>query len=92
MRATRTVSVREAVEIRRLCGSNRRTNFNDLARLLLNGESNFRSPCDSKDLGVAKIAHSTTLARRVLPKGFSGMAWINFLRVQNPNPAETSRF
>ena len=30
-------------------------NFNDRARLLLNWESNFRSPCDSKDLGVAKI-------------------------------------
>src|ERR1043166_7630273 len=49
-------------------------------------------PCDSKDLGVAKIAHSTTLARPVLPEGSSGMALINFLRVQNPNPAETSQF
>jgi hypothetical protein len=59
---------------------------------ICSSESFTASACDSKDLGVAKIAHSTTLARRVLPEGFSGMAWINFLRVQNPNPAETSRF
>src|ERR1043166_6663494 len=83
--------VREAVETDAY-GLEPTHNFNDPARLLLNGESNFRSPCDSKDLGVAKIAHSTTLARPVLPEGSSGMALINFLRVQNPNPAETSQF
>jgi hypothetical protein len=43
-------------------GHQRSHNFNDLARVLLNGESNFRSSCNFKELGVAKIAHSTTLA------------------------------
>ena len=43
-------------------GDERAHNFNDLARVLLNGESNFCSSCNFKELGVAKIAHSTTLA------------------------------
>ena len=43
-------------------GHQRSHNFNDLARVLLNGESNFYSSCNFKELGVAKMAHSTTLA------------------------------
>jgi hypothetical protein len=34
-------------------GSEREHNFFDLARLLLNGESNFRLACDFKELDVA---------------------------------------
>jgi hypothetical protein len=37
-------------------------NFNDLARVLLNGDLRFGTLCDFKELGVAKIAHSTTPA------------------------------
>ena len=51
---------------------------------IANGESNFRFSYDSKELGVAKIAHSTTPARRTSSGTFAGIAPINFLRVQNP--------
>jgi len=43
-------------------GRQRGHNFNDLARVLLNGDLMFRLVSDFKELRVAKIAHSTTLA------------------------------
>jgi hypothetical protein len=43
-------------------GSEREYNFLDLARPLLNGESNFRVACDFKELDVAKIAQISTSA------------------------------
>jgi hypothetical protein len=38
-------------------------NFGVMAQGLLNGESRFLSPCDFKELGVAKRPLSTTSAR-----------------------------
>ena len=35
-------------------------NFGVPARMLLNGDLRFRIACEFKELGVAKIAHSTT--------------------------------
>jgi hypothetical protein len=43
-------------------GRPRGHNFNDVARVLLNGDLMFRLVSDFKELRVAKIAHSTTLA------------------------------
>jgi hypothetical protein len=43
-------------------GRQRGHNFNDVARVLLNGDLMFRLVSDFKELRVAKIAHPTTLA------------------------------
>ena len=41
----------------------REHNFDVMARILLNGDLRFRPICDFNELGVAKIARSTTSAR-----------------------------
>jgi hypothetical protein len=44
-------------------GLGRLHNFEMTARMLLNGDLMFRVSCNFNELRVAKIAHSTTLAR-----------------------------
>src|SRR3981081_1747908 len=55
-------------------------NFSVMAQVLLNGESRFLSPCDFKELGVAKRSRSTTSARSALRQPWSIIARTNFLR------------
>src|SRR5882762_11753374 len=49
-------------------------NFSVMAQGLLNGESRFLSPCDFKELGVAKRSLSTTSARSALRQPWSIIA------------------
>jgi hypothetical protein len=44
-------------------GLDRLDNFKVMARMLLNGDLRFSATCDFNELGVAEIAHATTLAR-----------------------------
>ena len=53
-------------------------NFGVLAQVLLIGESRFLSPCDFKELGVAKRSRSTTSARSALRQPWSIIARTNF--------------
>src|SRR5712671_610835 len=46
-------------------------NFGVMAQGLLNGESRFLSPCDFKELGVAKGSRSTTSARSAVRQPWS---------------------
>src|SRR6267378_7345812 len=46
-------------------------NFGVMAQGLLNGEGRFLSPCDFKELGVAKGSRSTTSARSALRQPWS---------------------
>src|SRR5712692_5670456 len=55
-------------------------NFGVMAQVLLNGESRFLSPCDFKELGVAKRPLSTTSARSALRQPWSIIARTNFLK------------
>jgi hypothetical protein len=55
-------------------------NFGVLAQGLLTGESRFLSPCDFKELGVAKQSRSTTSARSALRQPWSIIARTNFLK------------
>jgi hypothetical protein len=55
-------------------------NFGVLAQGLLTGESRFLSPCDFKELGVAKRSRSTTSARSALRQPWSIIARTNFLK------------
>src|SRR6267154_6071917 len=55
-------------------------NFGVMAQGLLNGESRFLSPCDFKELGVAKRSRSTTSARSALRQPWSIIARTNFLK------------
>jgi len=57
-------------------------NFGVLAQVLLTGESRFLSPCDFKELGVAKRSRSTTSARSALRQPWSIIARTNFWRPQ----------
>src|SRR5882762_2778495 len=52
-------------------------NFSVMAQVLLNGESRFLSPCDFKELGVAKRSRSTTSARSALRQPWSIIARTN---------------
>src|SRR5258705_4927641 len=52
-------------------------NFSVMAQGLLNGESRFLSPCDFKELGVAKGSRSTTSARSALRQPWSIIARTN---------------
>src|SRR6266446_7100868 len=52
-------------------------NFCVMAQVLLNGESRFLSPCDFKELGVAKRSRSTTSARSALRQPWSIIARTN---------------
>src|SRR3981081_2032620 len=51
-----------------------------MAQGLLTGESRFLSPCDFKELGVAKQARSTTSARSTVRQPWSIIARTNFLK------------
>src|SRR5258708_37971804 len=53
-------------------------NFGVMAQGLLNGESRFLSPCDFKELGVAKRPLSTTSARSAVRQPWSIIARTNF--------------
>src|SRR5258706_4404028 len=55
-------------------------NFGVMAQVLLNGESRFLSPCDFKELGVAKRSRSTTSARSALRQPWSIIARTIFLK------------
>jgi hypothetical protein len=55
-------------------------NFGVLAQGLLAGESRFLSPCDFKELGIAKQSRSTTSARSALRQPWSIIARTNFLK------------
>src|SRR5216683_2220840 len=55
-------------------------NFGVMAQVLLNRESRFLSPCDFKELGVAKRSRSTTSARSALRQPWNIIAQTNFLR------------
>src|SRR6266850_3043551 len=55
-------------------------NFSVMAQVLLNGESRFLSPCDFKELGVAKQSRSTTSARSTVRQPWSIIARTNFLK------------
>ena len=55
-------------------------NFGVMAQGLLTGESRFLSPCDFKELGVAKRSRSTTSARSALRQPWSIIARTNFLK------------
>jgi hypothetical protein len=55
-------------------------NFGVMAQGLLTEESRFLSPCDFKELGVAKQSRSTTSARSALRQPWSIIARTNFLR------------
>src|SRR5882757_4721517 len=55
-------------------------NFGVMAQGLLTEESRFLSPCDFKELGVAKRSRSTTSARSALRQPWSIIARTNFLR------------
>jgi len=55
-------------------------NFSVMAQVLLNGESRFLSPCDFKELGVAKRSRSTTSARSALRQPWSIIARTIFLK------------
>ena len=55
-------------------------NFGVMAQGLLTGESRFLSPCDFKELGVAKQSRSTTSARSALRQPWSIIARTNFLK------------
>jgi hypothetical protein len=53
-------------------------NFGVMAQVLLDGESRFLSPCDFKELGVAKRSRSTTSARSALRQPWSVIGRTNF--------------
>jgi hypothetical protein len=55
-------------------------NFGVMAQGLRAGESRFLSPCDFKELGVAKQSRSTTSARSALRQPWSIIARTNFLK------------
>ena len=55
-------------------------NFGVMAQVLLTGESRFLSPCDFKELGVAKRSRSTTSARSALRQPWSIIARTIFLK------------
>src|SRR3981189_431392 len=55
-------------------------NFGVMAQGLLTEESRFLSPCDFKELGVAKRSRSTTSARSALRQPWSIIARTNFLK------------
>src|SRR5882672_9262398 len=57
-------------------------NFGVMAQGLLNGESRFLSPCDFKELGVAKRSLSTTSARSAMRQPWSIIARTNLNVVQ----------
>src|SRR5467141_4172454 len=58
-------------------------NFSVMAQVLLNGESRFLSPCDFKELGVAKQSRSTTSARSALRQPWSIIARTNIFEGRN---------
>src|SRR6267378_3806125 len=58
-------------------------NFSVMAQVLLNGESRFLSPCDFKELGVAKRSRSTTSARSALRQPWSIIARTNIFEGRN---------
>src|SRR3982075_3357165 len=55
-------------------------NFGVLAQGLLAGESRFLSPCEFKELGIAKQSRSTTSARSALRQPWNIIARTNFLK------------
>src|SRR5258708_24691927 len=68
-----------------------------MAQVLLNGESRFLSPCDFKELGVAKRSRSTTSARSALRQPWRIIARTKFwkaatnLKVVRPKLFQGSR-
>src|SRR5258708_22634833 len=58
-------------------------NFGVMAQVLLIGESRFLSPCDFKELGVAKRSRSTTSSRSALRQPWSIMARTNIFEGRN---------
>src|ERR1700682_3682035 len=72
-------------------GLERGHNFDDLARRLPYGDLRFLIICHFNELGVAKIAHSTTPARSASRPAFSGIARIHGYRVSKVSlpPTET---